>query len=866
MASEPLARLDAIPIGTSVGARFEAVAREHAGRVAIGGTLGARMTYGELDRRANAVARAIAELPRTAGGPVALLAEASPALFAAMLGALKAGRPYAPLDVRLPPARLREILSDLAPAVIAADAPRVGLARELSEGLRSVWILEEIASAAADGAAPAAAVSPDAPAYVLFTSGTTGRPKGVVQSHRGVLHNAAKLASGLRLTPDDRLTLLGSPALGASVSDIFGALLTGACVCPFSLAGDGLRRLPEFLASERITISHSVPSVFRTFAAALAGSGADLSRLRLVKLGGESVTASDFDLFRRHFPRGAVFHVGLGMTEASVVRQWFADHDTVWPGNAPLGYAVDATEVVLRDDAGRDGAEEGEIVVRSPTLALGYWNDPERTAAAFVPVLGRPGWRSFRTGDRGRMRPDGFLFYLGRGDARVKVRGHRVEPAEVEAVLASAPGVREVAVAGREGAEGSRLVAWIAREAPGRPGTPQLRRAVAERLPDYMVPGAFVFVPSLPRTPAGKVDRAALPEPTVGRRDVETEFLAPRDETEQTVARVFADVLALDRVGARDDFFELGGSSLSAVRAVAALADLFGGDLEALDLIEAPTPEGLARRLREGKARPAEPIGVLHRAASGLPVFLVPGGSGDGEDLFVNARLARRVGPEFSFLGLRSGPPPHPPLAALARRHVERLRERQPRGPYRIVGECVGGLLALEMARRLRRQGQTVSLLALLDTPFPSWSRRLRQTLWPLRAPWGDNLFRRLRHHARALAGLDPAARRRYLAEKATVAARALAGSRGRRQPRLDRKISYVSRLLAARPGRQDGRVFLFQSEEGRREGLAAAWSRVLPNLEVATGPGDHASYILENVDCVADALRAWLKDSEPSP
>ena len=202
-----------------------------------------------------------------------------------------------------------------------------------------------------------------------------------MQSHRNLLHNARKLADGLAIRADDRLTLLSSPSFGASVSDIYGALLIGAAVCPYSLAGDGLRRLPEFLTREGITIYHSVPSVFRCFSSTLDGRE-DLSTLRCVKLGGEPVLASDFDLYRNRFPRRCVFHVGLGATEMNVIRQWFADHDTPWPGASPLGHAVDETEVACSTRTG-PGAGRGRDRRRRRTLAVGYWKDPELTPRRF---------------------------------------------------------------------------------------------------------------------------------------------------------------------------------------------------------------------------------------------------------------------------------------------------------------------------------------------------------------------------------------------------------------------------------------------------------------------------------------------------
>ena len=468
----------------SIGARFRRVAHRFPDRAAVREAQRVT-TYAELSASAGRIARGLTERLAAEPGPVVLLCDAGASLFAAMLGALEAGRFYVPLDPGLPAARLAAILRTLDAAAVVAGEPWIDLARRLAVSEPVLPIAELDAGPPAP--APAARVLPDDLAYVLFTSGSTGVPKGVMQSHRNLLHNARKLATGLAIRADDRLTLLSSPSFGASVSSIYGALLTGACVCPYALAGDGLRRLPEFLSRERITILHSVPSVFRCFSWTLDGRE-DLSALRVVKLGGEAVLASDFELYGNRFPRRCVFHVGLGATEMHVIRQWFADHDTPWPGASPLGHAVDETEVVLLDDAGRPAEEEGEIAVVARTLAVGYWKDPGETAAAFLPVPGRPGVRMFRTGDLGRMLPDGCLLYVGRKGSRLKIRGHRVEVGEVEDVLLKVAGIREAVVDAVGRAERPRLVAWIAREGGSLPSVEAIRAALSGALPAYMVP------------------------------------------------------------------------------------------------------------------------------------------------------------------------------------------------------------------------------------------------------------------------------------------------------------------------------------------------------------------------------------------
>ncbi len=849
----------------SISERFGRVARAQPERAAVR-EAGHVVTYAELDARAASAAAALTNRLAKAspGAPVALFARAGSPLFAGMLGTLAAGRFYVPLDPGLPDARLSPILLDLDAAAIVAERVSLDRARALAPRGVAVLELEELLAAPARAGSGSPASAGDL-AYVLFTSGSTGRPKGVMQSHRNVLHNVWKLAQGLSIRPEDRITLLSSPSFGASVSDIYGALLTGASVCPFDLSGDGLRRLPGFLEREAITIYHSVPSVFRSLSSTLDGR-ADLSKLRMLKLGGEAVLASDFDLYRNRFPRSCVFHVGLGSTEMGVMRQWFARHDTPWPGGTPLGYAVDATEVVFLGEDGKpsEARDEGEIGVVARTLPIGYWKDPERTAATFLPVPGHPDARLYRTGDLGRMLPDGCLLHLGRRDARLKIRGHRVEAGEVEAALLALPGVREAVVDGRPAsgaAGGVRLTAWVA----GGPGIGTLRRALARELPASMVPATFLRVDALPRTATGKVDRAALPEPGHARPELEVPFREPSGETESAVAGAFALVLGLDRVGADDDFFELGGDSLSAVELLGVVSERLGRELSAADLLEAPTPAALAAR-DAGGAAPSRLMRLS--GGTGRPVFVVPGGAGDDEDLFAARRIARLTGGDSPFLALRSGPAPHPPVDELARSWVREIRATAP-GPFALVGDCMGGVLAFAMALRLREEGERVALLVLLDTPFPGPGRRTRAWI-RAHAPRAERLWRRLRYfgerlryHAGVVRAL-PRGRLAYLRRMTGTGARGLDPPMdSRRHQSLARRASYLGALAGWRPRRFDGTVHLVECARWSEGGHATAWARLAAGSRRRTVDGDHEGFLLDHGDEVGAALKEWLAEAE---
>ena len=841
--------------------RFAAIAKRFPQRTAVKGD-GFSWSYSRLRRAARAMAQRIRGIGGDRARPVGLLMDTGPALFASMLGALEAGRFYAPIDPSSSPGRARAILAEADADTLITDAAGSTFLRSLGSVSAREIRFEEAAPPERPGDREAVHVSPDDLAYLLFTSGSTGAPKGVVQTHRSLLHNVYKLTRGLGLTAEDRLTLLPSCSVGASVSDIYGALLNGAALCPKSIGDGALVELPAFIDRERITVFHSVPSVFRRFVATLRGDE-DLASLRMIKLGGEPVLASDLELFRAHLPRGCRFHVGLGSTEMSVIRQWFADHDTDCSSPVlPVGYPVDETEIRLLDERGEpaDG-DTGEIAIVSPYLAAGYWRRPDETAEAFRPVPGREGWRLYRTGDIGRVEHDGLLFYVGRRDSRVKVRGHRVELLAVEAVLARLPGIREAAVAAKESPDGTRLVAYFVPEKGRRLSAADLRSGLRRRLSDAMIPSVFIALEEMPLTPGGKVDRQALPAPETSRPPLDSPYVCPAEGPETAIADLFAELLQIDRVGARDNFFDLGGDSLSVVEAILGLEKLFGQRVSPADFLLEPTPSGLAVRIARMDPSPREGAAPLRAGTGNQTLFLVPAGAAGGHELLVNARLARRLRTDAGVIALRAGPGPHPHAEIIAREHVRRVRAIQPHGPYLLVGECVGGILAFEMARILRSEGESISLLALLDTPYPHLRRRVIDRLRRLREPWGDDLVRRMRVHRDALGQLE-AGQWTYLLRRLRSAVRALLSLRHpERRLLFRRRATYIGSLLRWHPRPFDGAVFFIESAEGTRAGNASRWKALAGDMRIEQVPGDHHTYIRDHVNFVAEALSRWLEE-----
>jgi acyl-coenzyme A synthetase/AMP-(fatty) acid ligase/acyl carrier protein len=379
-------------------------------------------------------------------------------------------------------------------------------------------------------------------------------------------------------------------------------LLNGATLCPFNIREDGMANLADWLILERISVFISAPTVFRHFVATLTGEER-FPDLRVIRLGAEQVRSGDVDSYKKYFASHCVFGIFLSSTETGNVSQYFIDKQTEISGNVvPVGYAAQDMEILLLDDTGREigAGEVGEITVRSHYLSPGYWRNLDLTNAVFKADPAGGSTRIYRTGDLGRKRPDGCLEHLGRKGLQVKIRGYRVELEEVETTLRLHAGVREAVVEARmDESQNPRLVAYIVLHQDKALATTELSTYLRTKLPDYMVPSAFVILDSLPLTPTGKIDRRALPEPDKTARDSNAAFVAPRSLVESELTNVWCEILGLERIGIYDNFFDLGGHSISATQIVARLQRIFHVDLPLASLLVNPTVAGLAEVINQ---------------------------------------------------------------------------------------------------------------------------------------------------------------------------------------------------------------------------------------------------------------------------
>jgi amino acid adenylation domain-containing protein len=744
--------LNAILSSESIPSRFAQAIARFAARIAVSAPAG-QWTYAELDRRSNFIAAKIISQLGEVSEPVALLMDHDAPLIAAILGALKANKIYLALDPNHPPEQLAAMLANSGAKLLLTNNKNLALANSLASKELKIFPGAE----SFPGDLPRAnfpEIHADADAWLMFTSGSTSAPKGVWQNHRGIVHEAEIYAELIGLTPDDRVSLLASCGLSASGATLFATLITGATLGLFHVRSQGVERLADWLPRERITIFHSVPTVFRHLARAADGKNS-FETLRLVRLGGEPVLRGDVEMFRRQCPDNCRFVQSLSSTETGMISTFAMDKQTVVKNpRVPSGYAVRGAEIFLVDEKNEPlkNGGEGKIAVRSARLRQGYWRQPELTEEKFLPDGRDPNFRIFISNDLGKFLPDGALEHLGRADQLVKIHGQRVDLGEVETALLATERVKEAVVIALEDESGEkRLAAYIVPRPGANVSSQNSRRELRAQLPDYMIPNDFVVLEKLPQTPGGKIDRRALPlPPTPANKNGLGRGQRPRDVVETRLARIWELVLNFSPVGRTDDFFELGGTSLQSVEVLLHIEELFGVSLPPSTLAEHSTIEKMAVLLVDHAVIPSpSPLVKLRDGAGGRPLFLIHSGQGDVASYgLLTRRLPGRPIYGLQSVGLHGESWPLMSVSAMARCYLPEIIAQDPTGPYLIAGTCMGGMVALELAQLLVQQGRQVGLLALLDSLHPrqSWGHHeWREKFYGvLRDPVRD-AFRRLR-------------------------------------------------------------------------------------------------------------------------
>ncbi|MBQ1156597.1 amino acid adenylation domain-containing protein [Streptomyces sp. A73] len=668
-----------------------------------------KVSYAELNERANRLARLL--LQRGAGPEslVAVVMERSVRWIVALLGVSKAGAGHVPVDPAYPAQRIAFMLGDTAPVVVLTDsavAPRLPQEADLSvvpvDDPAVSAELEAMDSADPTDAERSVPLSVRHPAYVIYTSGSTGRPKGVVVSHTGIAAMAATQARALAITPDSRVLQLVSPSFDVSISDVCGALLTGATLVQAPGAD-----LLSALTNPEIEVTHAaVP------ASVLAAADPARVSASTLTVGGEACSAQ---LVARWAPGGRLVNA-YGPTEATVCAT-MSEPLTPAAAPPPIGRPVAGTRVYVLDAAlcQTPPGVVGELYITGVGLARGYLGRPALTAERFVAdPYGPSGTRMYRTGDLVRWNGDGNLEFVSRADEQVKVRGHRVEPGEIETVLSAHPQVSHAAVVARD----NRLVAYVVPAARNGAPLPDLHAHTASRLPGYMVPSAFVPIDTLPVTAHGKLDRAALPEPELSTTSAVGRPL--RNSRERLLAKLFAEVLRVPQVGAEDSFFDLGGHSLLALRLVTRVRETLGAEMGVPTVFEAPTVAALAERLG-GPTTPDDAFDVvlpLHPHGRRTPLWCVHPATGISWSFHGLTKHLDEDQPLYALQARGLTDPTARPasLQEIAADYADQMLKVQPDGPYQLLGWSAGGLIAHALTAELARRGKRTALLAVLDS------------------------------------------------------------------------------------------------------------------------------------------------------
>ncbi|MEL5450757.1 amino acid adenylation domain-containing protein [Serratia bockelmannii] len=670
-----------------------------------------RIGYAALNAQANRLAHALIAHGIQPGERVATRLTRSIDLVATQLAIFKAGAVYVPIDPQLPAARQQWILEDSGARLIvgeATDGDTLPLLRPAISG--------------GDENDPALSLSSAEVAYIMYTSGSTGLPKGVMTPHQGI----TRLVINNRYAAFDateRVAYAANPAFDAATMEVWAALLNGGelVVIPAETVMDAAR-LSAALTQHRVTTLFLTTALFNQYVYSM---GATLAQLRYLICGGEKEEPSAFERLLQEAGPVQLIHA-YGPTEATTFATTAAIAEVQGAMRLPIGKPIGNTRAYVLDARGRPAplGVIGELYIGGVGVALGYLNRPELTAERFLNDPFNPGGRMYRTGDLVRYRADGNLEYQRRNDRQVKIRGFRIEMGEIEARLAAHPAVNEAVVDACCVGADTRLIAWISvRENVASDGLAgELRQHLAAQLPDYMLPAAFVWLAAMPLTPNGKIDRRALPAPEMAAAAGEA-YEAPRGDTETLLAQAWAELLGLPQIGRHDNFFELGGHSLLAVRQ-ASLAQQWGIALQVQAIFDHPVLADLAAHVEQRTG--GQPLRALPARRSGQrpPVFFMPTGYGDHSYVY---EIAKEIDADFPIYAvpwpeMTDAPPAT--MEAMAEIVAGVIRQVQASGPYHLFGYSSGGILTYMVAERLQAEGEEVALVGLLDTMRPQQAMR----------------------------------------------------------------------------------------------------------------------------------------------
>ncbi|MEO8191184.1 MAG: amino acid adenylation domain-containing protein [Acidobacteriota bacterium] len=843
-----------------------------------------RISYRDLDERANRLARYLRRAGVGRDSHVGLCMERSIEVVVAMLGILKAGGAYVPLDPSYPADRLAFMIEDCGAATILTDERLSG---SLPQGPARLIRVDGDAKAISreDGAPLEPLSTPESLAYVIYTSGSTGIPKGVQIQHRSIVNYAIFAGEKFELGPGDRMLQFASISFDTAAEEIYSTLTRGAALV---LRSDLMLESPAVFLKEcgalGITVLDLPTAYWHELAAGLGEGGAAVPEsLRLVVIGGEKALADRARQWFRSAPPGTRVLNGYGPTETTIAVTFVeVDAASVTDGREiSIGRPISNVQAYVLDRFLEPVAIgiPGELHIGGESVARGYLNRPALMTEKFVPDPFRNGsLRLYKTGDRVRYLPDGAIEYLGRMDEQIKVRGYRVELGEIESALRRATGVADAVVVARgEGAQ-KRLVAYIVPQQKPGPSTADLRQRLGRSLPDYMIPSAFVLVDSFPMTPTGKLDRRALPEPGSEHSESGKTFTPPRNEIEARLVGIWEEVLNVRPVGITDNFFDLGGFSLLAVRLFAILKREFGRELPLATVFRASTVEQLAALLSQETSSPAwNSLVPIQPRGSKPPLYLIHAGGGH---VIFYMDLTRHLGPDQPVYGLQArgldGKQPRgESVESMAADYLREIQEFQSRGPYSLGGASYGGVIAFEMAQQLLRQSEAVRILAVFDTWGPDYPNQRPRRSMKFQAV--EFIERVDLHLGNFLVAKGPREKLIYLKTKSGILAGNVLRVNRRRWAKMRKLIGLPKSLRQVEdaignakrryfPQFYPGKLTLFRATKqpaGYGYDRELGWTRVVGGgVEVHEVPGYHGAIVHEpRVGIMADQLTRCLDE-----
>ena len=700
-----------------------------------------KLTYSELNVRANQLADHLRGLGVKPGTLVALCVRRNLNMAIGILGILKAGGAWLPIDPLHPRARQQLMFKDASVPFLLTEA---SIAAELPEHqARTVLLDDDWAAISRCSTSNFRNISSSSNlAYVMYTSGSTGQPKGVMITHANLSHYVRAMRGPLGVTDNDIYLHTASIAFSSSVRQLMVPLTCGAAVVIATL--DEVRQplsLFETIKQRRVTILDIVPSYWRSCIDALASLDTPTrvalldNNVRLVLTASERLLPDLPMKWRSELGQESQLINMFGQTETTGIVTTFRipSNDQLDKTHIEIGGPIASTHIYLLDEQRRlvQVGAVGEIYVGGPTLGRGYLNRPESTAEKFIPnpFSNDSDDRLYKTGDLARYRPDGSIEFIGRLDDQVKIRGMRIEPGDVEAVLIGCPGIKEAAVVpGEDETNNRRLIAYVVPKNGEITTTSALRNFLSAKLPEYMIPSAFVVLDALPRLPSGKLDRHTLPSPDYVRPELDRPHVAPRTSVQLQLLRIWQAVLGVGGIGITDNFFDLGGNSLAALYLLTHINKAFSKKLPLAALYQAQTVEDLADLVdNDNHSVSWSSLTPLQTNGSKPPFFWIHGEVSD-------ATLPRHLGPDQPVYGLfhqsdDGKPARYKTVESIASHYLSEIRTIQPKGPYFIGGFCFGGLVAVEIAQQVRAQGDETAFLVVME---PDVLKACGQSLLPL--------------------------------------------------------------------------------------------------------------------------------------